>query len=205
MNRASVLPILDELIEAYKNENVFRFLHLPVQSGSDSVLKRMNRRYGAQDFMDIINAFRKALPDCTLWTDIIAGFPGESDSDFEQSISLLKKAKPDFTNVSAFGSRPGTAAARMKQLASEIRKQRTRLLTILTDEISIEQNKRWVGWRGACLIDEYNQKKGNFIARNHCYKPVALKSGEIGRLADVKIVSARKTCLIGELLSSDDL
>lgn len=198
MNPASVMPILDDLIEAYKDNHVFKFLHLPVQSGSDEVLKKMNRKYAANDYKNIITRFRKEIPEITIWTDVIVGFPEEDDDDFNQTIRLIEEIKPDFTNISAYGTRPGTKAASMKQIDSNIKKERTRIISSVVDKICLERNKKWIGWSGAVLIDEYNTEKKDWIGRNYCYKPVAVKgSFELGEIVNASIKGAEKTCLIG--------
>ncbi len=198
MNPASVMPMLYELIKAYKNEHVFKFLHLPVQSGSDSILKLMNRKYTANDYRNIIKKFREGVPEITIWTDVIVGFPEESDEDFEQTTRLIEEIKPDFTNISAFGARPGTKAAGMRQVDNNSKKGRTGIISKIVDEICLEQNRRWLGWEGRIIIDEYNTAKKNWIGRNNCYKPVAVKGRfSLGQIIDVKIAGVEKTCLIG--------
>ena len=195
MNPAEVLPILDDLITAYKNDHVFKFLHIPVQSGSNSILKKMNRRYSVNEFKNIISSFRSAIPDITVWTDIIVGFPEETDKDFADSLELISEIKPDFVNVSQFAVRPGTSAARMKQIKTEIKKERSKKMSELTDKLSLEANEKWLGWKGPALIDEYNKQKKNYIARNHAYKPVVV-SGSLGQFIDVNITKTEKTCLV---------
>lgn len=188
---------IGEIIEAYKNEKVFKFLHLCVQSGSNSVLRIMKRGYDAEDFVYYIERFREEIPDITLWTDIIVGHPGETEEDFQTTLELLEKTEPDVTNISAYGVRSGTLSAKMKQLTTEVKKERTQTISKLVDKIRLERNEKWIGWQGKALIDEF--KKGNFIARNYAYKPIAIKGDfELGQMIDVKIVGAEKTCLIGE-------
>lgn len=198
MHPANVLPILDELVEIYSSEKVYKFLHLPVQSGSDGVLEKMNRRSKASDFAEIVNAFRCAVPEITIWTDMIAGYPGESDEDFEKSMDLIRDVKPDFVNVSSYSARPKTRAAKMEQIPAGVKKGRTRDMSRLVVEMSLERNRRWIGWKGDVLIDEYNQKKGNFIGRNYAYKAVAVR-GEyrLGQVVAAEMIDAASTCLIG--------
>ena len=128
MNPTYVKKILNELIEVYKNEKIQKFLHLPVQSGSDKILRAMKRGYTVVDFVEIVERFRKEIPDLFLSTDVIVGFPDESDADFDATIKLLKKIKPDKVNISKFGARPGTEAAKLKQLPIEVINERSRRL-----------------------------------------------------------------------------
>jgi MiaB-like tRNA modifying enzyme len=194
MNPGSVKTMTKELIEIYKNEKVFKFLHLPVQSGSNKILEAMQRGYTSKDFLAMVQRFKKEIPDLTLWTDIIVGFPGESDEDFKKTCGLLGEIKPDFVNVSRYSVRPNTLATKMKQLSTEIKKERSRIASALVDELALEANKKWIGWEGDVIVDEI--QKNNLIGRNFAYKPVALKQGRLGEIVNVKISGAKKTCLM---------
>ena len=119
---------LNELIEIYKHEKVIKFLHIPVQSGSDKVLKLMKRQYKVKDFLEIVEKFRKEIPNICISTDIIVGFPNESHEDFEKTIVLVKKTKPDVLNISKFSPMPRTEAAKLKKLPSQIVKERSKKL-----------------------------------------------------------------------------
>ncbi|MFH1630937.1 MAG: radical SAM protein [Candidatus Aenigmatarchaeota archaeon] len=114
-----------ELIECYKDPHMIKFLHIPVQSGSDDILQAMGRPYKISEFEEIVQEFRREIPNIIIWTDIIVGFPGESDSDFEKSCKLIQDIRPDFVNISKFGVRPDTTAADMEQLPSQVIKERS--------------------------------------------------------------------------------
>lgn len=129
MNPGHILNFLDDLVEVYKNNKIIKFLHVPIESGSNKVLGDMNRNYKVKDFKKIINKFRKEIKDINISTDIIVGFPTENKKDFNQTLKLIKKIKPEILNISKFGARPGTKAAKMKQLKSEIVKERSRKLS----------------------------------------------------------------------------
>ncbi len=135
MNPNNVLPILDKLIEIYKNEKIEKFIHIPLQSGSDKILEKMNRKYQVKDFVKIINKFRKEIPDIIIWTDIIIGFPGETEKDFQKTLNIIKQIKPDFINYSRFWSMKGTKAEKMKQLDVKIVKQRIKKFKQFYDEL----------------------------------------------------------------------
>ncbi|MBI4448271.1 tRNA (N(6)-L-threonylcarbamoyladenosine(37)-C(2))-methylthiotransferase [Candidatus Woesearchaeota archaeon] len=124
MNPTYTLPILNELIEIFESKKIMKFIHIPVQSGSDKVLMDMKRGYSVGDFKKIVTAFRQSIPNITISTDIIVGFPTESEEEFKKTLELLKEIKPEVLNLSKFGSRPGTEAARLKQLRSEVIKRR---------------------------------------------------------------------------------
>ncbi len=135
MNPNNVLPILPELIEIYKHKKMKKFLHLPVQSGSDKILKKMNRKYKVKDFLKIINKFREEIPFLVLSTDIIVGFPGESEADFEKSLKLIEEIKPQQLNISRYWAMKGTRAANLKQIPVKIAKERARKIQSLFLEI----------------------------------------------------------------------
>ncbi|MFH1623337.1 MAG: tRNA (N(6)-L-threonylcarbamoyladenosine(37)-C(2))-methylthiotransferase [Candidatus Aenigmatarchaeota archaeon] len=120
--------LLAELIAAYKNPKVSKFLHVPVQSGSDRILKLMKRGYAVADFEKIVTAFRKEIPNIYISTDIIVGFPNEQNSDFELTVGLVKRMKFDKVNLSKFGARPGTEASKMGQLGTETINERSKIL-----------------------------------------------------------------------------
>ena len=119
---------INDLIEAYKSEKIFKFLHLRVQSGSNEVLKIMRRGYTVEDFLFYIEEFRKEIPELSLLTDIIIGHPGETDEDFKQTLELIEKIRPNNVIISKFGARPGTQAAKMEQVDPEIINERSKIL-----------------------------------------------------------------------------
>jgi MiaB-like tRNA modifying enzyme len=199
-NPNHIIKILPELIEAYKNKKVFKFLHIPIQSGNDRVLKLMNRFYTVGDFKKIVKEFRKQITNLTLITDIICGFPTETEKEFEDSVKLITWLQPDAINVSMFWPRPGTIAEKMKQLSGEIKKKRSREMTKLYHSVALDVNKKLVGKKFKVLVDEIG-KKGGFVARNESYKPIVLKESKLklGDSPQVRIISATKNYLIGEI------
>ncbi len=200
MNPASVKKILEELIEVYENEKIFKFLHLPLQSGSNRILELMNRGYTREEFLEMVKSFRKNLPRITIATDIIVGFPGESERDFEETLEVLEKIKFDIVNISKFGARPLTPASKLKQLDQKIIKERSKKAHELVNRIKEELNEKWVGWEGEVLIDE--KGIGNtWVGRNYCYKPVVIESKEniLGKFVKVKIEEAKANYLKGVL------
>jgi len=199
MNPNHLLPILERTVEAFTHPKIFKFLHVPVQSGSDKVLRLMNRFYTSRDFETVIAAFRRRIPDVTLATDIICGFPGETEEDFRQTLNLLEKVRPDIVNLSKFYPRPRTPASRMKKLPTQVVKERSRVLAGLAGNLALERNRKWTGWEGEVLVDEEGWK-GNLIGRNYAYKPVAIPGGRLGENVKVKIVEASRYYLKGEIL-----
>ena len=199
MTPNQAMPILDSLIEAYSSDRVFKFVHIPVQAGSDEVLKRMGRRYTVDDYRALAWRFRDELPLVSISTDIICGFPGETEDQFDDSLRLVEETKPNVLNISRFWSRPGTVAASMEgQLHGRVTKERSRRLTELWKEMSMESNLRWVGWEGEAVIDEVG-RSGGMVARNIAYKPVVINEPvRVGDFVNVRITGARRGYLIGE-------
>ncbi len=131
------------------------------------------------------------------------GFPGETEEAFENTLSLLEEVKPDVTNVSKFFARPKTAAAQIQDglVEKEEIKRRSTAAAQLARRVSLEQNKRWVGWVGEVLVDEKGKVEGSWVGRNFAYKPVAVKSTEnlLGKTVKVKVEAAAGTYLKGTL------
>ncbi|MGA2385310.1 MAG: tRNA (N(6)-L-threonylcarbamoyladenosine(37)-C(2))-methylthiotransferase [Candidatus Bathyarchaeia archaeon] len=196
-----VTDMQDELIDAFKSDKVFKFLHLPVQSGDDETLRRMRRFYTAAEFVGVVEAFRAQFPQLTLATDVIVGFPGETEQAFQNTLELLEEVKPDIVNVSKFFARPKTSAWRMQDglVAKEEIKRRSAVAAELAKRISLERNLRWVGWAGEVLIDEKGKVEGSWMGRNFAYKPVVVENKDylLGKKLQVKVVEASVTYLKG--------
>ncbi|MFQ6084692.1 MAG: tRNA (N(6)-L-threonylcarbamoyladenosine(37)-C(2))-methylthiotransferase [Candidatus Bathyarchaeia archaeon] len=200
MNPKNVLPILDELARVYDNPKIYKFLHLPVQSGDNDILSAMRRGYTVEDFTDILDRICRPSIRMTLATDIIVGFPGETENQFQLSVELMKRVKPDIVNVSRFGKRPKAAASSYSdQLHGMEKKRRSRKLSAIAREISLRRNRDWIGWSGEALVTEAGPK-GGWIARNYAYKPILLRSGGdlLGRHVNVAVTSATYGYLLGD-------
>ncbi|MCS7142815.1 MAG: tRNA (N(6)-L-threonylcarbamoyladenosine(37)-C(2))-methylthiotransferase [Aigarchaeota archaeon] len=204
MNPIYLKPILSDLIGAYGSPKVFKFLHLPVQSGSDRVLKEMRRGHDVALFREIVSAFRSAYGGLSLTTDLIVGYPFEEEVDFESTVRLVEEIEPDFVNISRYYPRPGTPAEKLSTLDPTVVNRRSRELTEVCREIALKRNESMIGWSGTVLIDEVGSK-GEAIGRNYAYRPVVLRGVDgrdyLGRLVEVLIEDARPHCLMGRLLS----
>ncbi|MGZ4850339.1 MAG: radical SAM protein, partial [Candidatus Bathyarchaeia archaeon] len=202
-----VTDMQNKLISALRNDKIFKFLHLPVQSGDDETLKKMRRFYTAQQFKNIVDAFRAKYPDLTLATDVIVGFPGETKEAFENTLKLLKDVKPDVTNVAKFFARPKTASALMQEglVDREEIKQRSAVTAALVKRISMERNQRWVDWVGEILVDEKGKVNGTWVGRNFAYKPIAVKSSSnlLGKTVRIKVLEASSTYLRGIIVKEE--
>ena len=197
VNPGHLKGFLRDYVSLFEDRRLYRFFHLPVQSGSNAVLAAMNRPYKREDFLRIAKEIRECFPDASISTDIIAGFPGETESQFNESVSLVQAAMPDVVNISRFGCRPNTLAAAMPgQLHGREKKKRSRLLSLLCREISLQRNSRLVGTVQEILLDE--KGKGNtVVGRSQDYKPVVLQKGRLGAFAKVEIKKAFPTHLLG--------
>ena len=202
MTPNSALPIVDDLIEAFRGEKMFRFLHAPVQAGSDEILMRMRRRYLVGEFRELVTRFRERFPDVGISTDIICGFPGESETQFEESLKLVEWLRPDALNMSRFWPRPETEAAGLSgQLNGRVTKDRSRRLDELWTRVGREANRAWVGWEGDVLLDELGHS-GSKIGRTRSYKAVAVVTEAcLGEWIKVRVTGAERAYLIGVDLS----
>src|SRR5919106_4704174 len=146
MNPIYLSAILDRMVSLfYESDKLFKFLHIPVQSGSDRVLRKMKRGHTSKTFMDAVHAFRSRIPEMTISTDIIVGFPSETDDDFQETVDLLERSQPDIVNISRYAARPGTEAYRWEgiRVNSQVSKKRSERLHVLTRRIAKERNSIW--------------------------------------------------------------
>ena len=200
MNPMYMPRIKEKLIESYDNDKVFKFLHIPVQSGSDKVLNDMKRGHTSQTFREIVKKTKEKFENFTISTDIIVGFPSETEEDFQKTVRLLEETKPDVVNLSKYSARPGTDAAELKQIDAAEIKRRSKVIFEQINKISLESNKKWIGWKGKVLFDE-NTEEG-IKGRNYAYKPIAVQEDvKIGDAYMVEIIDATRKRLIGKIAS----
>lgn len=187
MNPATVLPILDDLIAAYRSDRIFRFLHLPVQSGSNRVLAAMNRGYTTSDVRQIVRAFREVHPDLTLMTDLIVGFPGETDREFGETLQMITDLSPNKVNVTRYSGRPGTPAACLPELQDSVKKDRSRAVNDHATALYHQKNCRWIGEEVDVVVTE-QRKPGSVITRDERYQNIVIpETLPFGRQCRVRI------------------
>jgi len=198
LNPNHALPLLDKLLDAYEDDKLFKFLHLPVQSGHDGILKAMGRKYKVEDFKKIVSAFRSKYPDMTLATDVILGYPGEGAEEYAATRSLIEGVRPDIVNVTRFSARPGTPAFDLKPTVHGRQvKEWSRELTKLRFKISRENNERFVGRTERVLTTECG-KGDTTMARTQGYRAVVIEEElRIGEFMDVVIERAEDCYLVG--------
>lgn len=206
MNINNLMPVLGDIIRVMNNEKVFKFLHLPLQSGSDAILKKMKRKYTTRDFEITVKTLRENIPNLTINTDIITGFPGEAAEHFNESKEFIDKLKPNALFVNKFRPRPGTEAAEMEeQVKGEDAKGRAKALTSIFEWSAYLINKQWLNWTGEVIIEEIGKEGTNtVVGRNLSYKPIIidnkLKNLNLGDIKRVKITNYSKHDLKGELI-----
>jgi len=201
MNPDSLRHIQERLMKAYAHPRVYKFLHLPVQSGSDRILKAMGRGYTVEEYEEQIAHFRKMVPGLTLSTDLIIGFPEETEEDHRLSLALLSRLKPNIVNVTRFSARPGTIAGSMDgQVVSRIAKDRSREVAALRFKIAAEKNQLRIGERVRALTSEPG-KEGSVICRDDAYTPIVLRGeAPLGTFIDLLITGATPTHLFARTI-----
>ncbi len=198
MNPMYLPAILDRMVSLFcENDKLFKFLHIPVQSGSDRVLRKMKRGHTSKTFIDTVQAFRDKIPEMTISTDIIVGFPSETEDDFKQTINLLERSQPDIVNISRYAARPKTEASRWKEMkvSSQISKERSEYLHDLTRRIAKKRNSIWREWQGEIVIDEIGKV---MQGRNYAYKPVVISSSTSSSTANA---AADRQILLGDIVN----
>jgi MiaB/RimO family radical SAM methylthiotransferase len=175
MNPMYLPKMVSRLVEVFhENDKLFKFLHIPVESGSNGVLRKMKRGHTTRTFLDAVQSFRKKIPKMTISTDVIVGFPTETEGDFQATLDLLEKAEPDIVNSSRYGARPGTESAKWKRerVSFQVAKERSGRLHMLARKIAKKRNSLWQGWQGEIIVDEIIGKVAQ--GRNYAYKPVVV-------------------------------
>lgn len=201
MSPNAALKIFDELLDAMAaTEKVYRFFHIPVQSGSDRVLRLMRRKHTAEDFVRLVEKARARFPDAMIVTDIIVGFPGETDEDFEMTKKLIERVRPDFVHISKYGDRPRTPAKQMRpKVHSKVVKQRSRELACLVQRIALEKNRTYVGRvSDVLLLEKYEGMRGVNGRMNNYKRVLVLEELDLGQWVRCRIVDCTWRYLIGE-------
>ncbi|PIN92393.1 hypothetical protein COX99_02140 [Candidatus Pacearchaeota archaeon CG_4_10_14_0_2_um_filter_31_10] len=199
-NPQHVKYFIDNLIEIFKNEKFFKFLHLPIQSGSDKILKEMNRPYKVLEVEKIIEKFRSVFPDSVISTDIIAGYPYETEKDFNETFDLIKKIQPEVLNISKYWPMQKTKGALLKQIDDEVKKERATKLMNLHLKIIQEKNKLFFDKELKILVDR-DGFSNTMQARDENYRIVIINGGKdlLGKFLKVKIKKAMPHYLFGEI------
>lgn len=184
-----------------ENSKICRAVHLPVQSGSDVILKAMNRKYTSAEYLNKIDVLKKYAPDCAVTTDIIVGFPGETDEDFNATLELVKKVNYSSAFTFVYSRRDGTVAAKMPdQIPEEVSKKRIMELVELVNSLTREHSAKYVGKTVEILCEGYDEKKKMYLGRDEFGRMGYFESEEnaIGEFVNIQIEKANGVSLIGK-------
>lgn len=196
--------LTEDVIEAIKrNPHACHAIHLPVQSGSNRILSLMNRRYSVEKYLSQIDSIRKIIPDCAITTDIIVGFPTETENDFLDTVNLVEKVKFDGAFTFVYSKREGTKAAIMDgQIDPEIQKDRIMRLIDVQNELNRKESLTYVGKTVEILVEDFDEKKNSYMGRDERGKMAYFSCDEnvIGKFVNVKITSAGGMSLMGEII-----
>ena len=200
MNPNALERISDALMDIMESdERLYRFVHIPVQSASDGVLRNMRRQYRYEDFKNLVLHLRSRIPEISIATDVICGFPGETDDDHMRTIEMMRDLRMDTVNITRFSARPGTDAASMTPVHGRISKDRSAELTNVKNETEGDVNKALLGRRFVVLATEHG--KDGTITRTGNYRPIAIKDDiELGTFLEVEVVDSRPTYLLGKIV-----
>lgn len=199
-NPPYILEHLEEISKILNHPRVYSFLHVPVQSGSDSVLGDMKREYCRKEFEHVVDFLRSKVKGVTIATDIICGFPTETEDNFEETMTLCEKYQFPSLFINQFFPRPGTPAARMEKIPAKQVKKRTKKLTDLFN--SYEPYNGRVGETYTALVTEISHDRQHYVGHNKFYEQILLPMKEklLGKSVRVKITGATKFSMIGEIL-----
>lgn len=199
---ASRCAQLSDFIGAYDSHKVYKFAHMPLQSGSNNVLASMGRRYSSESFMASASAFRARFPDITIATDIIVGYPGESDADFQLTVDAILKTKPGKIHIARFSPRPHTSAASMVQVPEGVKKRRSQELVAIKMHVQRSNNERWLGKTVSAFI--FGLAGGrSMAARMDNYKPILVapcSPSLFGKRVDIQVDSCSPFSLRGSVI-----
>ncbi|SHM62126.1 radical SAM protein [Fibrobacter sp. UWB7] len=221
-NPRHVLGYQEALLDCFTDDRIYKFIHIPVQSGSENVLKAMNRRHTARDYATLAHAFTERFRKFTLSTDLIVGYPGETDADFNDTLKLLKETRPTVCNITRFVARPGTVAAHLESTINSahleasnserlapaplavpdtVKHERSAILAEAFQQIAIENNSEWIGDECTVVTEKQGYRAGTTIARNEAYRPVALQGTfPAGQTLRVRVTDAEPFALIAKPL-----
>ena len=194
----------DEMIDVIaKYDNIMPYIHLPLQSGSTEILKKMGRRYTKEEYKKLFYQIKEMIPDCAITTDIIVGFPGETDADFQDTIDLVNELKYDLAYTFIYSPREGTPASKMKDdTGMEVKKRRLAVLNELINQYALENNQKYLGKVVPVLIEGPSDKKDKLMGYTDTMKLVNIDADSkyIGKIVSVKITDVKTWSMDGEVV-----
>lgn len=195
---------LDMIKIIAKHDNIMPYIHLPLQSGSSEILKKMGRRYTKEEYKKLFLEIKEYIPDCSITTDIIVGFPGETKEDFQDTLDLVNELKYDLAYTFIYSPREGTPASVMKDETSmEEKKERLATLNELINKYALLNNQKYLNRTVRVLIEGPSEKDGKLMGYTDTMKLVNIKADNkyIGKIVDVKITGVKTWSLDGELIN----
>uniref|UniRef100_G3SLB5 tRNA-t(6)A37 methylthiotransferase n=1 Tax=Loxodonta africana TaxID=9785 RepID=G3SLB5_LOXAF len=200
-NPPYILEHLEEMAKILNHPRVYAFLHIPVQSASDTVLMEMKREYCVADFKRVVDFLKEKVPGITVATDIICGFPGETDQDFQETVKLVEEYKFPSLFINQFYPRPGTPAAKMEQIPAQVKKQRTKDLSRVFHSYNPYDHK--IGERQQVLVTEVSFDSKFYVAHNRFYEQVLVPKNPsfMGKMVKVDIYESGKHFMKGQPVS----
>ena len=201
MNPEHIMYFLDELIDVLKHPKVYKFVHIPLQSGDDRVLKIMNRKYTVDEYRYIVKYIRTKIPDVMIATDIIVGHPGEDEEAFENTLNILRELEIERVHMAQYTPRPRTLSSALPQIPPHIRKKRSIRLLRLIEEIGGKQHRKYIGSMIRALVIEKGSRN-TLIARSTSYYPIVVQGDlELGRWVTIRITDATYYDLKGVIIN----
>ena len=195
----------DEMLEVIaKYDNIMPYIHLPIQSGSNNILKKMGRRYTKEEYITLFNKIKTIIPNCSISTDIIVGFPNETDEDFQDTLDIVEQLKYDLAYTFIYSKREGTPAALMEDsISMEVKKERLAKLNEVVNKYALENNKKYLNKEVLVLLEDYSEKCGYLSGYTDTMKLVNVKADEknLGNIVKVKITDAKTWSLDGEIVN----
>ncbi len=200
MHPQNIKDDLESIINSFKHEKVYNFLHLPLQSGNNQVLSHMNRVHSVEEYLEIVNHFKSEIPELSLATDVIVGYPTEDEVAFQDTMDVIREIQPDFLHISKYHHRPGTIASlNLDEIDNQTMKKRSRCLNELKVQIASRNNKKLLGTVQKILITDEGSK-GGYVGRTNSYKTVIVDNAILGTFLQVEITHALSTYLKGKIL-----
>jgi len=199
----------DEILKTMSsNDNICNYIHLPLQSGSNSILKSMNRTYSRERFLDLVDKIYKFMPNCSISTDIIVGFPGETDSDFKDTLNIVNQAKFNFSYMFKYSPRPGTKAVEFdNQISEDIKQSRLEELIALQNKLTLKINSKKIGTIENILIEKESKKSKDYWAgrtEGNVWTIIKKENEKIKDVVPVQITNAQGVTLFGKNLNIKD-
>jgi len=195
----------DDLIEAHKNfKKLMPLIHLPVQSGSNKILKEMNRKHNIEEYLEIISKLKKIKPDVQFSSDFIIGYPGETNEDFLKTVKLMNDIKFINSYSFIFSARPGTPAFKLANVNTNNAREKLINFQSLAEKIKTKYRKDLINKISTVLFENKTEKKDKYFGRDEYFNSVIVKSNEnlIGEIKSVKILEVNQSTLFGEIISN---